>query len=135
MLGCLFQIMSSFFSGFPCLLAVNCLSVALLGPCCVSQAFSSGAGTTLRLSVRASRRRGSLCAEHRLQAPGLWAAAWWAQCVCRARALSAQAGVAVVQGLSCSSACGIFLARAQIHVPCAWQVDSQQLDHQGCPGI
>ena len=52
LLGCLFQIISSFFSSFTCLLAVNCLSVALLGPRCVSQAFSScGAWGLLFVSV------------------------------------------------------------------------------------
>ena len=50
---------------------------------------------------------------------------------CRSRALRARASAAVVHGLSCLSACGIF--QDQGSKPCLlhWQVDSLPLSYQG----
>ena len=45
-----------------------------------------------------------------------------------------ETGSAVVtQGLSCLSACGIFLDQGLNPCPLHWQVDSQPLDHKGLP--
>ena len=39
----------------------------------------------------------------------------------------------VVQGLSCSAACGLFLDQGTNPRPLHWQVDSYPLHHQGSP--
>ena len=41
--------------------------------------------------------------------------------------------VVVVHGLSCSTACGIFLDQGSNPCPLHWQADSQPLRHQGSP--
>ena len=61
--------------------------------------------------------------------------AWASQCgdfsCCRAEALGSQASIAVVHGLSCSSACGIFPDQGLNPSPMHWQVSSYPLYHQG----
>ena len=49
---------------------------------------------------------------------------------------SRHAGSAVVvHGLSCPSACGIFLDQGSNLCPLHWQADSSPLDQQGSPGV
>ena len=43
--------------------------------------------------------------------------------------------VVVVHGLSCSTACGIFLDQGSNPCPLHWQADSQPLRHQGSPPV
>ena len=62
----------------------------------------------------------SFVAEHRLPVHGLW----WLQ---RVRA------VAVVCGLRCSAACGIFPDQGLSLCPLHWQAGSYPLHHQGGP--
>ena len=52
---------------------------------------------------------------------------------CGAQALGTQASVAVVHGLSCSAACGIFLNQGSNPCPLHWHTDSKPLDHLGSP--
>ena len=63
-----------------------------------------------------------------LAALGLCCGAWASHCggfsCCRAWALGAWASVVVVQGLSCSMACGIFLDQGSNPCPLHWHVDS-----------
>ena len=44
-----------------------------------------------------------------------------------------EVSVAVVHGLNCSVACGIFLGQGLNPCPLDWQVDSYPLSHQGSP--
>ena len=52
---------------------------------------------------------------------------------CSMHALECVGSIDVVHGLSCSTACGIFLDQGLNSCPLHWQVDSQPLDHQGRP--
>ena len=61
--------------------------------------------------------------------------AWASHCgdfsCCRAQVLGSQASIAVVHGLSCSSACGIFPDQGLNPSPMRWQVNSYPLYRQG----
>ena len=46
---------------------------------------------------------------------------------------STWASVVVAHGISCSTACGIFLGQGSNPCPLHWQVDSSPLRHQGSP--
>ena len=50
---------------------------------------------------------------------------------CRTWALGLMGSVIVAHGLSCSTACGIFLDQELNPCPLHWQVNSKPLDHQG----
>ena len=66
------------------------------------------------------------------RAPGVWAAAVAAHGLrIVSPGLSSTASVAVVRGLSCSKACGIFLDQGSC--PLHWQANSSPLSHQGRP--
>ena len=52
---------------------------------------------------------------------------------CGARALGHAGSVAVVHGLSCSAACGIFPDQGSNLCLLHWQADSLLLSHQGSP--
>ena len=52
-----------------------------------------------------------------------------------AQALGLLGSVAVVQGLGCHTACGIFLEPEWNPCPQHWQVDSQPLDHHRSPAL
>ena len=54
---------------------------------------------------------------------------------CDMRALECTGSVALVRGLSCSSACGIFPDQGSNLCLLHWQVDSSPLSHQGSPGL
>ena len=47
--------------------------------------------------------------------------------------LSGMGSVAVMRGLCCPAACGVFLDQGSNPYPLRWQAGSQPLDHQGCP--
>ena len=50
-----------------------------------------------------------------------------------AQTLEPVGSVLVAHGLSCTTACGIFLDQVSNPCPLHWQVDSYPLDHQGSP--
>ena len=50
---------------------------------------------------------------------------------CRSRALRARASAAVVHGLSCLSACGLFQDQGSTPCRLQWQVDALPLSYQG----
>ena len=52
---------------------------------------------------------------------------------CDSRTLQSTGSVVVVNGLSCSSVCGIFLDQGWNPCPVHWQVNSLPLSHQGSP--
>ena len=74
----------------------------------------------------------SLVAEHGLQAAGLQQL-WHVGSVVVARRFQSARSVAVVHGLSCSTACGIFPDQGSNPCPLHWQEDSSPLRHQGSP--
>ena len=55
--------------------------------------------------------------------------------VVAARGFSSVDSVVVAQGLSCSSACGIFPGQGWSLCPLHWQADSYPLCHQGSPPL
>ena len=57
----------------------------------------------------------------------------WASHFRGAQALGAQTSAVVVCGLSCPAARGVFPDQGGNPCPPRWQVDSEQLDHQGSP--
>ena len=96
------------------------LLLAVLGLWCCVQAFSSCSewGLLSRCGVRTSHRGRFSC--------------------CRAPALEHQlwsTGSVVVHGLSCSSACRIFLDQGSNLCLLPWQADSLPLSHQGKPPL
>ena len=68
----------------------------------------------------------SLAVAHRLWAPGLSSAAPGPQDT---------GSAAVVRGLICSAACGIFMDQGLNLYPLHWQADSYPLSHQGNPKL
>ena len=87
------------------------------GFCCCAQTLCSWGkqGLLSRYSVWASHCGGVSC--------------------CRAWVPCAWASVVVVPRLDCPKACGLFLDQGSNPCPLHWQVDSQPLDHQGCPFV
>ena len=98
--------------------------LAMLGLCCCMLAFSSCSEQGLLIVVV----RGlliavaSLVAEHGLQACGLQQL-WYAGSVIVAWELQSTGSVVVVNRLSCSMACGIFLDQGSNSCPLHWQTD------------
>ena len=92
------------------------LFVAALGLGFCMRAFSGwgwGRAATLRCGAQASHCCGCFC--------------------CRARTLGTGPSAVVAHGLSCSTACEIFLDQGLNACPLHWQADSQPLNHQGGP--
>ena len=73
-------------------------------------------GTAHGLSLLVESRGYSSC--------GAWASHCGGFSCCGAQALGARASVIVAHGLSCSTACGIFLDQGSNLCPLHWQVDS-----------
>ena len=94
-------------------------------------------GSTLHCGARASDCGGFSCC--RAWNPGVWASVVVARglqsagSVVVAHKLQGADSVVVAHGLSCSTACGIFLDQGLNPCPLHWQVDSQPLHHQGSP--
>ena len=88
------------------------LFLAVLGlHCCVGFLLLQRVGPALHLSAQGSHCRGFSC--------------------CRAWILGCRDSVVVVEGLSYSKACEVFLDQGSNLCPLHWQVDL--LDHQGSP--
>ena len=96
--------------------------LAVLGlHCCALAFFSCGECGLLFVAV-ASRRSGSLVAEHGLQGAGFAVAA---------AGLLSTGSVVVAHGLCCSKVCGIFPDQGSNPCLLHWQADSLPLSYQG----
>ena len=66
---------------------------------------------------------------------GVWASHCGGFSCSRAWALGMQASVAVMHGLSCPTAFGIFWDHGSDLYPLHWQMDSKPWNHQGSPNM
>ena len=101
------------------------LFLAALGLHCCTRAFSScGEQGLLFVAVHGFLIAGaSLAVEHRLQVRGLQQL-WHVGSVVVACRLQSAGSAVVARGLSCSTACGIFLDQGSNPCPLHWQADS-----------
>ena len=100
-------------------------ALAVLGPHCCTQAFSS-------CGAQAPACSGfSCCGAWVLGHAGFSSCSKWAQQLWFSR--SRMHSVAVMHRLSCSVACGTFPVRGSNWCPLYCKVDSQPMDHQGSP--
>ena len=77
---------------------------------------------------------GLYCLSRTFSGCGEWGLLLVAACgllIVVASLVAARSSVIVLQGLSCSKACGIFLGQGSDPCPLHWQVDSYPLCHQG----